>query len=206
MLESISLNESIILWRGKESATTTGASKILIFCPLRSYCYNIMTLNSAYLIVKHFGKLRDFLQFLGSTGGLGCIICEIWQGTSNLRRGSGVCMQAYRSTRCGSGVTGLGLERPVQPGVDKGGQLVVTGQDPSGDRRRYTRWLIEVSLYKFVMSHVDQYTLNQRVAWHFDAFGVFPAVHGWGSPHSAVSGTAMRHGNHASALATGQVG
>ena len=36
---------------------TTGTSKILIFCPLRSYCYNIMTLNSAYLIVKHFGKL-----------------------------------------------------------------------------------------------------------------------------------------------------
>ena len=48
-----------------------------------------MTLNSAYLIVKHFGKLRDFLQFWVRRGGLGCIICEIWQGTSNLRRGSG---------------------------------------------------------------------------------------------------------------------
>ena len=42
----------------------TGTRKILIFGLLRSYCYNVMTPNSAYLIVKHFGKLHTCSSFL----------------------------------------------------------------------------------------------------------------------------------------------
>ena len=44
---------------------TTGTSKILTFHPLRSYCYIIRTLKSAYLIVKHFGKHNTYYQRRG---------------------------------------------------------------------------------------------------------------------------------------------